>query len=393
MMTQEIGVGLIGTKFMGRAHSNAYRQVSSFFPDVALRPIPRVICGRDLAATQATAEQFGWSEAETDWRRVIARPDVGLVDVSTPGNTHAEIAIAAAEHGKHVFCEKPLANSLDEARRMVEAVRRAGVVGMVDFNYRFVPAVQLARALIGSGRLGRIYHWRAVYLQDWVMDPAFPLLWRLRKEEAGSGALGDLGAHVIDLARVLVGEITAVSALTTTFITERPLVAHDAGALSGAAVRAGSSVPMGQVTVDDAALFLARFESGALGSFEVSRFAKGRRNHNRFEINGSRGSLVFDMERMNELNVLLDDDPAEAQGFRTVLVTEPIHPFMRAWWPAGHLIGYEHSFTHAVYELLNGIAAGVAPAPTFEDGLRCQAVLEAIDQSAATGQWVEPAYD
>jgi predicted dehydrogenase len=391
MMADEIGVGLIGTKFMGRAHSNAYRQVSAFFPDVALRPSLQVICGRDVAATQTAAKHLGWREAETDWRKVVARPDVGLVDVSTPGSSHAEIAIAAAQHGKHVFCEKPLANSVQEARRMVDAVRRAGVVGMVNFNYRRVPAVQLARQLIESGRLGQIYHWRAVYLQDWLMDPAFPMVWRLRKEEAGSGALGDLGAHLVDIARLLVGEITAVSALTTTFIKERPFTAPSSGSFGGEAARAAAMAPMGEVTVDDAALFLARFDNGVLGSFEVSRSAKGRRNHNRFEINGTHGSLVFDMERMNELSVLLDDDLADTQGFRTVLVTEPTHPYMHAWWPAGHLIGYEHTITHTVYDLLNGIATGTTPAPTFEDGLRCQAVLEAVDQSAATHQWVEPA--
>src|SRR5579883_3279890 len=246
---ETIRVGLIGYQFMGRAHSNAFRQVSAFFPDVALHPIMQVICGRNAQALATAATQLGWSETETDWSRVVARPDIALIDIATPGSSHCSIALAAAEQGKHLFCEKPLANTLAEARQMVRAVRQAGVVGMVNFNYRRVPAVQLAKRLIDEGRLGTIYHWRAMYLQDWVMDPTFPLVWRLRRDEAGSGALGDMGAHIIDLARMLVGEITSVSGLTTTFIKRRPLQ---------------NSPGLGEVTVDDAALFLARFASGAV---------------------------------------------------------------------------------------------------------------------------------
>jgi predicted dehydrogenase len=387
-MTQEIGVGLVGYKFMGRAHSNAYRQVAAFFPEVQLRPALRALCGRDQAGLNAAAAQFGWQSTETDWRRLIARDDIGLVDVSTPGDSHAPIAIAAAEAGKHVLCEKPLANTLAEARQMAEAVARAGVVNMVMFNYRRVPAVQLAKRLIESGRLGTIYHWRAVYLQDWIMDPNFPLVWRLQKDLAGSGALGDLGAHIVDLARFLVGEITEVSGLTHTFIKQRPLEASSDSALGA---KAGTG--MGEVTVDDAALFLARFDSGALGSFEVTRFAKGRLNGNNFEINGSKGSLRFNLERLNELEVLLDDDQADVAGWRTVNVTNGgAHPYVANWWPAGHIIGYEHTFTHAVFDMLNGIAAGTSPAPTFADGVRCQAVLEAVERSAGSRQWVEPEY-
>lgn len=271
---------------------------------------------------------------------------------------------------------------------MVEAVQRAGVVGMVNFNYRRVPAVQLAQRLIADGRLGTIYHWRAVYLQDWIMDPNFPLVWRLQKDQAGSGTLGDLGAHIVDLARMLVGEITAVTGLTETFIKRRPLEASSDSAL-GATAGEG----MGEVTVDDAALFLARFASGAVGSFEVTRFAKGRANYNSFEINGSKGSLRFNLERMNELEVLLEDDQPDVAGFRTVLVSNgAVHPYWSAWWPAGHIIGWEHTFTHGVYDLLNGIAAGSSPAATFEDGLRCQAVLDAVERSAGSKQWVEPEY-
>jgi predicted dehydrogenase len=371
---ETIRVGLIGYQFMGRAHSNAYRQVSAFFPDVALRPAMQVISGRNEQALAAAAAQLGWTETDTDWRSVVQRPDIGLIDISTPGSSHAPIALAAAEHGKHVFCEKPLANTLEEARQMAQAVQQAGVVGMVNFNYRRVPAVQLAKQLIDEGRLGAIYHWRAVYLQDWIMDPNFPMVWRLKKEEAGAGALGDLGAHIIDLARMLVGEITAVTGLTTTFIKQRPFA---------------DGPGLGQVTVDDAALFLTRFASGAVGSFEVSRFANGRLNYNCFEINGSKGSIVFNLERLNELSVYLDTDPPDVRGFRTVLVTDRSHKYVSAWWPAGHIIGWEHTFTHGVYDLLNGIAAGISPAATFEDGLRCQAVLDAVERSANIGGWVE----
>jgi predicted dehydrogenase len=387
-MANTIGVGLVGYKFMGRAHSNAYRQVAAFFPDVALRPEMTAVCGRDEAAVKGFAEQFGWRSYETDWKKLVERQDIGLVDVSTPGDTHAPIAIAAAEHGKHVFCEKPLANTLAEARQMRAAVEKAGVVGMVNFNYRRVPAVQLAKKLIDEGRIGKIYHWRAVYLQDWIMDPNFPLVWRLDKNTAGSGTLGDLGAHIVDLARMLLGEITSVTGLTETFIKQRPVLAATTGGLGAAAGQ-----EMGEVTVDDAALFLARFASGAVGTFEVTRFANGRLNYNSFEINGSKGSILFNLERMNELNVLFSDDAADVRGYRNVLVTSAgAHPYVGAWWPAGHIIGWEHTFTHGVYDLMNGIAAGKSPHATFEDGTRCQAILDAVERSAGSGAWVEPDY-
>lgn len=387
-MSKSIGVGLVGYKFMGKSHSNAYRQVASFFPDMALRPEMKALCGRDEAAVKAAAEQFGWQGYETDWHKLVARDDIGLIDISTPGDSHAPIAIAAAEHGKHVFCEKPLSNTLEESRQMLAAVRKNNVVGMVNFNYRRVPAVQLARDLISSGRLGKIYHWRSVYLQDWIMDPNFPLVWRLQKDVAGAGTLGDLGAHSIDLARMLVGEITQVTGMTETFIKQRPIqAASDAG------LGATAGQEMGEVTVDDAALFLTRFENGAVGSFEVTRFAKGRPNSNCFEINGSKGSLRFNLERMNELDVLLEDDMPDITGFRNVIVTNGAqHKYLSAWWPGGHIIGWEHTFTHGVLDLMNGIAAGKSPDPTFEDGLRCQAILDAVERSAGSKQWVEPDY-
>jgi predicted dehydrogenase len=387
-MSDSINVGLVGYKFMGKAHSNAYRQVASFFPDLKLRPVLKALCGRDAVAVGEAARQLGWQEVETDWKRLVGRADLGLIDVSTPGDSHAPIAIAAAQNGKHVFCEKPLANTLAEARAMAEAVNSNGVVGMVNFNYRRVPAVQLAKRLIDDGRIGQVYHWRAVYLQDWIMDPNFPLVWRLDKSQAGSGTLGDLGAHIVDLARMLIGEISAVTGLTETFIKQRPTLAGTTGGLG-----ASGSQAMGEVTVDDAALFLARFANGAVGTFEVTRFANGRKNYNSFEINGSKGSLVFDLERMNELTVLMGDDDADIVGWRKVLVTDGAnHPYLGAWWPAGHIIGWEHTFTHGVYDLLNGVAAGSSPAPSFEDGLRCQAVLDAVERSAGSKAWVEPEY-
>jgi predicted dehydrogenase len=387
-MANTIGVGLVGYKFMGKAHSNAYRQVASFFPDLALRPEMKAICGRDTAAVQQAAHQLGWQGYETDWRKLVARDDIGLIDVSTPGDSHAEISIAAAGAGKHIYCEKPLANTLSEAKQMLAAAQKAGVVNMVNFNYRRVPAVQLAKQLIDDGRIGQIYHWRAVYLQDWIMDPNFPLVWRLSKDAAGAGAMGDLGAHIIDLARMLVGEVTTVTGMTETFIKQRPVLAGTTGGLGAA-----GGQEMGEVTVDDAALFLARFANGAIGSFEATRFAKGRANYNSFEINGSKGSIVFDLHRMNELQVFFDDDPPDVKGFRTVLVTDGgAHKYLSAWWPAGHIIGWEHTFTHGVLDLLSGIAVGKSPAPTFEDGVRCQAILDAVEQSAGSGGWVEPDY-
>jgi predicted dehydrogenase len=374
---REIGVGLVGYKFMGRAHSNAYRQVGRFF-DLELYPRMRAICGRDEAGVRDAAAFLGWEGYETDYRRLLERDDIDLVDVATPGKNHHEIAIAALAAGKHVLCEKPLANTLEEAREMLEAARKAeaGTVNMVCFNYRRAPAVQLAKRLIEGGRLGEIRHWRAVYLQDFILDPELPLIWRFRREVAGSGALGDIGAHIIDLAHFLVGQIAEVVGTTETFIKARPL-------------EGGGGT--GEVTVDDAAAFLARFENGATGTFEATRLAPGRKNHNSFEINGTNGSLAFDLERMNELGVYFEDDAPDVKGFQTVLVTEPDHPYTAAWWPPGHIIGYEHTFVHTVKDLLDGIAAGKSPGPTFEDGYRCQAVLDAVERSVEGKTWTQPA--
>jgi predicted dehydrogenase len=370
----EVNVALVGYAFMGRAHSNAYRQVGPFL-EPRLHPRMKVLCGRNASAVKEAAGRLGWEEAATDWREVVARPDIDLVDVATPGDSHAEIAIAAARAGKAVLCEKPLANSLREAKVMLAAVRRAGVVHMVCHNYRRVPAVMLARQLIAQGQLGQIRHFRGTYLQDWIVDPSFPLVWRLRRERAGSGALGDIGSHAVDLARFLVGEITEVAAALETFVKTRPLP--------------DDSRKRGRVTVDDAVAAVVRFAGGALGTLEATRMAPGRRNHNRFEINGSLGSLAFDLERLNELQVFLRSDAGPIQGFRDILVTDAAHhPYLEAWWPPGHLIGYEHTFTHTIYDLLEGMADGKSPRPTFEDGVANQAVLEAVARAARTRRWV-----
>jgi len=372
-MTEEtpvLGVGMVGYAFMGAAHSQAWRTAPHVF-DLPLRPAMAALCGRNASAVRAAADRLGWAATETDWRALVKRDDVQLVDVCTPGDGHAEVAIAALAAGKHVLCEKPLANTLAEAEAMVAAADRAaeqGVRAMTGFNYRRVPAIVLARQLVSEGRVGQLRHVRATYLQDWLIDPEFPLTWRLQRERAGSGALGDLGAHIVDLAQYLSGELVAgVSAATVTFVPERPLE-NGSGA--------------GPVTVDDAAVFTARLASGALATFEATRFATGRKNQLRIELNGDRGSLAFDLERLNELQFCdRADDPATA-GFRTILVTEPSHPYLSAWWPPGHVLGWEHTFTHEVRDLVTAIATGTDPAPSFRDGLQVQRVLAAVEESA-----------
>ncbi len=373
-------VGMIGYAFMGVAHSHAWRTAPRFF-DLPLRPEPAVLAGRDAAALSAAADRLGWASTETDWRRLVARDDVDLVDICTPGNTHAEMAIAALAAGKPVLCEKPLANSVAEAEAMAAAAERAaasGVRAMVGFTYRRVPAIALARQLVAEGRLGQVRHVRAQYLQDWIADPAVPMSWRLQKEKAGSGALGDIGAHVVDLTQFITGEqITGVSALMETFVRKRPLPAST-GALGGVAGEG-----MGEVTVDDAAVFLGRFTGGALATFEATRFALGRKNAIRIEINGSAGSLSFDFEDMNVLEFFDGSDPADTAGFRRIVVTEPGHPYVAAWWPPGHGLGYEHGFTHQVVDLVTALGAGDQPRPSFADGLQVQRVLDAVERSAA----------
>jgi predicted dehydrogenase len=385
-MAKEIGVGMIGYAFMGKAHSNGWRQVARFF-DVPYTPVLKTICGRNKQAVAAAAKQFGWQKAQTDWKKVIKDPDIQIIDICTPGNEHRPMAIAALHAGKHVVCEKPLANNLAEAREMVAAAKKSGTRTLTAFNYRRVPAIALAKKMIEEGKIGEIYHWRAVYLQDWIMDPNFPLVWRLRKEVAGSGPHGDLNAHITDLARHLVGEISEVVGMKKTFIEERPIQEAVSGGLGAKAGRR-----KGKVTVEDAFLFLARFDNGALGSFEATRFAGGRKNYNSFEINGSKGSIVFNLERLNELQYCdLTEKDGRFKGFRTIMCNEASQPYNEAWWPSGHIIGWEHTFTHEFKDFLEAIRRGRDTQPNFEDGMKTQAVLEAGMVSAEKGTWVKVA--
>ncbi|MDQ0596555.1 putative dehydrogenase [Streptomyces canus] len=375
-----LGVGMVGYAFMGAAHSQGWRTVGRVF-DLSLRPVMAAIAGRDAHAVRAAADKHGWAAAETDWRALIARDDVQLVDICTPGDSHAEIAIAALAAGKHVLCEKPLANSVAEAEAMAAAAEEArgrGQLAMVGFNYRRAPALAFARRLIADGRLGTLRHVRVSYLQDWLVDPDFPLTWRLQREHAGSGALGDLGAHIVDLAQYLVGEpLVGVSAQMATFVKERPRLD---GASSGLSASGGAQ--RAPVTVDDAAVFTGRLASGALATFEASRMASGRKNALRLEINGESGSLAFDLERLNELSFHDHREPAATAGFRRIVVTEAEHPYLEGWWPPGHALGYEHTFVHQARDLVEAIASGTDPVPSFADGLQVQRVLAAVEESA-----------
>ena len=367
-------VGLIGHGFMGQAHSNAWRQAPRFFDlpaDVRLR----TICGRDKRALKKSATQFGWEKCATDWRAVVNDPEIDLIDITTPNESHCEIALAAAAAGKAILCEKPLALNVAEAKRMTDAVRKARVVNMVCHNYRRVPALALAREMIAEGALGdRLFHYRARYAQDWIADPEFPLVWRLRADAAGSGSLGDIGSHIVDLGRYLVGEFREVCALSETFVKRRPLPGHPRR--------------RGQVTVDDAVSVMGRFRNGALASLEATRFAPGRKNGLTIEINGSAGSLVFDLEQMNRLQFYDARDPEKQRGFREIIVTERAHPFVGHWWPPGHLIGYEHSFVHTIADFVRAVVDRKSVSPNFADGLANQRVLAAIKQSARKKSWV-----
>jgi predicted dehydrogenase len=391
--TGEVRIGMVGYAFMGAAHSQAWRSVNRVF-DLPARAAMVAVAGRDRGRVAAAADRLGWAEAVTDWRALVDRDDIDLIDICTPGDSHAEIALAALAAGKHVLCEKPLANTVAEAEAMTAAAAAArghGVRAMCGYNYRRVPAVALMAQLIGAGRIGTVRHVRAVYLQDWIVDPAFPLVWRLQRNKAGSGALGDIGAHIVDLTQYVTGQhITGLSALTETFITERPLPTDSSG-LSASAGNAdparAAGTAMGQVTVDDAALFVARLSGGAVATYEATRFATGRKNGLRVEVNGSAGSLVFDLERLNELHYYDATASPDTQGFTRILVTEPTHPYLNAWWPPGHIIGYEHSFTHQARDLIEAIATGTDPHPSFDDALGVQRVLDAVERSAKSGAW------
>ena len=384
-------VAMIGYGFMGAAHSQGWRTAPSVF-DLPAEPEMAVLVGRNADAVAAAAHKWGWAESATDWREVVARDDIDVVDIVTPGDSHAEIAIAALEAGKHVLCEKPLANTVAEAEAMAEAAERAaakGIRAMVGFTYRRVPAVTFLRNLIAEGAVGTVNQVRASYRQDWLVDPDMPLAWRLQKEHAGSGALGDIGAHAIDLAQFVTGlNLEKVSGTIDTIVKERPLLDSGSG-LSGTA-----GVGKGKVTVDDIAIFTGRFESGALASFEASRFATGRKNALQIEVSGDKGALAFDLEDLNSVQLYDRTAPSDRQGFRKILVTEAEHPYVSGWWPAGHMLGYEHGFSHQVKDLVEGIVAGTDPHPTFADGLRVQRVLDAVERSSDNDSaWTRVAAD
>ena len=380
MTAESLRVALIGHGFMGAAHSQAWRVAPRFF-DLPLRPQMVLLVGRTGAAE--SADRLGWAESATDWREAVARDDIDLVDIVTPGDTHADIAIAALEAGKHVLCEKPLANSLGEAERMASAAATAqerGVLAMCGFTYRRVPAILEARRLVREGAIGDVREVRAQYLQDWLSDPAGPMTWRLDRAKAGSGSLGDIGAHIIDAAEFVAGDrIASVSGTLETYVRQRPILAEQRG-LGGVA-----SDRLGEVTVDDAAWFTTRFASGAMGSFTATRYATGRKNALRLEVSGTRGALAFDLERMNELDYYDATEPPDRLGFRRILTTEPEHAFAGSWWPTGHALGYEHAFSHQVVDFVTDIAEGRAPEPSFADALHVQRVLAAVEASAGAG--------
>jgi predicted dehydrogenase len=369
---------------MGKAHSNALARLPMFFDTD--RPIERrVLCGRDGAWAAEAAEKFGYAQVETDWRKLVARDDVDAIDITAPSNVHKEVAIAAAQAGKHIFCEKPLALTTDDAREMLDAARKAGVRHQIGFNYRFAPALVLAKKMIDEGKLGRIFHFRGSFLQDWIIDPEFPKVWRLDKSVCGSGSLGDLGAHVIDAARYLVGDIESVTGLTRTFVKERPIVERMTG-LSG---KAGSDAPRAPVDVDDAAAFIASFENGAVGVFEATRFSQGHKNDMRLEVNGEKGSIRFEFERMNELWYFSAEDEPGLQGWRMIQVSEGIHPYWDKWWPAGHVIGFPETFVHEFYEFAQCIAQERECAPSFEDGVKVSQIMDAAELASSRRAWVD----
>jgi len=385
-LSDTLRVAMIGHGFMGAAHSQGWRVAPRFFP-LPLRPEMTVLVGRRPEAVAAAAETWGWAETATDWREVIARDDIDVIDIVTPGDSHAEIAIAALQAGKHVLCEKPLANTVAEAEAMADAAAAAharGVRAMVGFTYRRVPAVTFMRDLIAAGKVGRVQQVRAAYRQDWLVDPEAPLAWRLQKEHAGSGALGDIGAHIIDMTQFVTGQtVDSVSGVLDTIVARRPLLGEGSG-LSGTAGEG-----YGDVTVDDVAIFTGRLAEGALVSFEATRFATGRKNALTVEVSGDAGALAFDLEDLNTLRFYDRTAPGELQGFTRILVTEPQHPYAGAWWPAGHMLGYEHGFSHQVKDLVEAIAEGTDPHPTFAEGLAVQRVLAAVEESSQNGSaWV-----
>ncbi len=371
---KELRIAIVGHRFMGRAHSNAWNQVSRFF-DPALKPVLRVACGRERNDLQAFADRWGWEEIETDWRKVLERDDIDAIDIATPTFLHAEMAIAAAEAGKHIFCEKPFCNTLAEAEAMLAAVEKAGVVHYLNHNYRRCPAVLLAKKLIAEGEIGEVYHWRGAYQQSWLVNPQHPLDWKLQKRTAAAGPLWDLGSHAVDLAHFLVGDFAEIDCRGKQFIANRPL--------------ASDPSKTGEVEVECAALMTGEFKNGALATIETTRYATGRRNRHTFEIYGSKGAITWDMEDMNRLQFYSGNDPEDRQGFRDILVTERSHEYVGAWWPPGHIIGYEHAFVHAAIDFLNAAGSGTQVEPNFRDGVKSIRVLEAAARSMETGQRVK----
>jgi len=376
---KRVNIGIIGYKFMGRAHSNAWLKAPLFFETKA-QPVLKVACGRHEKDVTDFAQKWGWEGIETDWRKVIERDDIDVIDIATPQYLHHEIAIAAARAGKHVFCEKPLAMDSREAEEMLQACKENKVIHYLNHNYRRVPAIALAKTLIESGEIGTIYHWRCAYQQDWITDPQFPLTWQLRAETAKAGPHWDLNSHCVDLAQYLIGEISEVTAMTAEFIKERPLASEQQ---TGNLKAGASGLGTGKVTVEDAALMMVKFSNGAVGSFEATRFANGRKNRLAFEVYGSKGSLAFDLENLNDLKYYDNGVKAGTKGFATILATDESHPYAGHWWPAGHIIGYEHTFVHAVADFLDAVATNTPIVPNFETGLETIRVLEAGLESAA----------
>jgi predicted dehydrogenase len=379
-MAKTFRVGLIGYKFMGRAHSNAWRQAPKFF-DLKANVEMHTLCGRDADGVNAARAKLGWQYATTDWREVVESPLIDIVDIGTPTFMHAEMAIAALTNVKHVLCEKAMGGDLKECEAMFAAAKKSKRVHMVCHNYRRIPAIVLAKRMLDEGALGRLHHFRARYAQDRLADPEFPLDWRLQKETSGSGVHSDINSHIIDLARYLVGEFTDVCGIVHTFVPERPR----------ADLLAKGKRQLGKVTAPDSAAFLGWMEGGVMANLEATRYAPGRRNHIAIEINGSKGSIVFDFEDMNRLKYYNAGDPKDRQGFRDILVTQRdgIQPYVANWWPPGHGIGYEHTFIHTVADFVNACADGQPVHPTFEDGYKTQRVLTAVEQSSAKGRWTK----
>ncbi len=377
-MKTTLNVAMIGAGFMGKAHSNAWLQVNKFF-DAPFKVKLKTVAGRS-GRIEEFAANWGYDAVSYDWREVVRRSDIDIVSIGTPTSLHMDIAVAAAEAGKHVVCEKPCALNYGQCLKMAEAAEKNGVVSYLNHNYRRVPAVAYARQLVEEGRLGRIFHWRGAYLQDWIIDPDFPLIWQLKEETAGAGALFDLGSHAVDLARFIAGEPGAVTSVSATFVKDRPIPGENAAVFSkGDANDAGRRAP---VTVDDAAFMVLEFENGILGSIDASRFCCGRKNFNDFEVYGEKGALKFNFERMNELEFLDFTQPAAEQGYRRILATEASHPYESAWWPSGHPIGYEHTFTNAFHDVLCAIAGGKPVMPDFRDGAKTIRCLDAARRSA-----------